>query len=235
MDIIAVEKLNSGYGKSQVLFDVSLRVIKSSICAILGPNGSGKSTLLKSIFGLTSVYDGSIKYNGIEISNMKPHEIAKLGISYLPQVENLYANLSVRENLIMAGYILSKEKRVSRIKEVLEIFPTLNEFLEREAYTLSGGERQMLVMAKGLMRQPALMMFDEPSANLAPKIVDEIFEKIKALKELGITIILVEQNTKKALEIAENTCLLVSGGINYYGNSKDLAANEEFGKLFLGL
>ncbi len=235
MDIIEVEKLNSGYGKSQVLFDVSLRVIKSSICAILGPNGSGKSTLLKTIFGLTSVYDGSIKYNGLEISNMKPHEIAKLGISYLPQVENLYANLSVRENLIMAGYILSKEKRVSRIKEVLEIFPTLNEFLEREAYTLSGGERQMLVMAKGLMRQPALMMFDEPSANLAPKIVDEIFEKIKDLKELGITIILVEQNTKKALEIAEDTCLLVSGGINYYGSSKDLAANEEFGKLFLGL
>lgn len=235
MNILEIEKLSSGYGKSQVLFDVSLGVRKNSICAILGPNGSGKSTLLKTIFGLTSIYRGSIKFKGHETSRMKPHEIAKLGISYLLQVENLYLNLSVRENLIMSGYILPKEEMNSRIKEVLEIFPPLKEFLVRRAYTLSGGERQLLVMAMALMRRPALMMLDEPSANLAPRIADEIIEKIKQLKDLGITIILVEQNTKKALEITEDAFLLVSGRINYYGKSKELTTNKELGRLFLGL
>lgn len=235
MNILEIERLSSGYGKSQVLFDVSLEVRKNSICAILGPNGSGKSTLLKTIFGLTSIYSGSIKFNGHEISRMKPHEIAKLGISYLLQVENIYSNLSVRENLIMAGYILPREEMHSRMKEVLEIFPPLKNFLGRRTYTLSGGERQLLVMAMALMRRPALMMLDEPSANLAPRIADEIIEKIKELKDLGITIILVEQNTKKALEITEDAFLLVSGRINYYGKSKELITNKELGRLFLGL
>ena len=235
MNILEIEKLSSGYGKSQVLFDVSLGVRKNSICAILGPNGSGKSTLLKTIFGLTSIYRGSIKFKGHETSRMKPHEIAKLGLSYLLQVENLYLNLSVRENLIMSGYILPNEEMNSRIKEVLEIFPPLKEFLERRAYTLSGGERQLLVMAMALIRRPALMMLDEPSANLAPRIADKIIEKIKDLKDLGITIILVEQNTKKALEITEDAFLLVSGRINYYGKSKELTTNKELGRLFLGL
>ncbi|MGQ9616505.1 MAG: ATP-binding cassette domain-containing protein [Spirochaetota bacterium] len=121
MNILEIERLSSGYSKSQVLFDVSLGVRKNSICAILGPNGSGKSTLLKTIFGLTSIYSGSIKFNGHEISRMKPHEIAKLGISYLLQVENIYSNLSVRENLIMAGYILPRGEMHTRMKEVLEI------------------------------------------------------------------------------------------------------------------
>jgi branched-chain amino acid transport system ATP-binding protein len=235
MNILEIENLNSGYGKSQVLFNVSLEVRKNSICAILGPNGSGKSTLLKTIFGLTSIYSGSITFNDHEISRMKPHEIAKLGISYLLQVENIYSNLSVRENLIMAGYILPREEMHTRMEEVLEIFPPLKNFLDRRTYTLSGGERQLLVMAMALMRRPALMMLDEPSANLAPRIADEIIEKIKELKNLGITIILVEQNTKKALEITEDAFLLVSGRINYYGKSKELITNKELGRLFLGL
>lgn len=234
--ILSVDNLYAGYGKSQVLFDISLNVEEKRICAILGPNGSGKSTILKTIFGLTNIYDGSIKFKGIDITGMKPHKIARLGVAYLPQVDSIYLNLTVRENLIMAGYILPNDEIEERIKYVQEIFPELKNFMDRKILTLSGGERQMVVMARALMRQPSLMMFDEPTAHLAPKISEQIFEKIKELnKNLGVTIILVEQNVKKALEISDIAFLLVSGRINYSGVSKDLLSNKELGRLFLGL
>jgi len=234
-NILEVRDLNAGYGKAQVLFEVSLKVEEGTICTILGPNGSGKSTLLKTIFGLTKVYSGSIKFKGVEVVGMEPYEIARMGLSYLPQVENIYQNLSVRENLIMAGYTLSKEDMEKRIEEVLETFPILKDFLDRKAMTLSGGERQMLVMARSLMRRPSLMLFDEPSANLSPKLSEMIFEKIKELNGMGITIVFVEQNTRKALEISDEAYLLVSGRVRFHGKAKELANNKEFGRLFLGL
>lgn len=233
--IIEVQKLNAGYGKLQILFNIDIAIEKGCISAILGPNGSGKSTLLKTVFGLTSIYGGSIKFNGIEVKGLKPHEIAKLGISYLPQVENSYQNLSVRENLLMGGFLLSEEKKEKNTEEALEFFPVLKGLLDETASVLSGGERQMLVMARALMRKPTLMMLDEPSANLSPRVLNEVFEKIKELRESGVTIVLVEQNTKKALEIAEYVCLLVSGRVNYFDSSKELSARKEFGRLFLGL
>ncbi|MEM0385499.1 MAG: ABC transporter ATP-binding protein [Nitrososphaeria archaeon] len=235
-NILEVDKLNAGYGKSHILFDVSLNVEDGTICAILGPNGSGKSTVLKTIFGLTTVYSGSIKFKGNNITGMEPYKIARLGIAYLPQVDSVYLNLNVRENLMMSGYILEKNEIEERIKYVEEIFPVLKEYRDRKVYTLSGGERQILVMAMALIRQPSLMMFDEPTAHLAPKIANQIFEKIKELnKSHGITVVLVEQNVKRALEESDTAYLLVSGKVNYYGPSKELMANEKFGKLFLGL
>jgi len=234
--ILEVNKLNAGYGKSHILFDVSLDVEEGTICAILGPNGSGKSTVLKSIFGLTNVYSGSIRFRENDITGMKPYKVARLGIAYLPQVDSVYLNLNVRENLLMSGYILSKEEVEDRIKYVSEVFPMLKDYMERKVLTLSGGERQILVMAMALMRQPSLMMFDEPTAHLAPKVANLIFDKIRELnKDYGITVVLVEQNVKRALEESDKAYLLVSGRVNYFGPTKELMANEKFGKLFLGL
>jgi len=235
MAILEISNLNAGYGKAPVLYDISMEIDEGTISTILGPNGSGKSTLLKTIFGLTSLYEGSIKFKGVEISREKPHEIARLGISYMTQSENLYSKLTIKENLVMAGYLLSKTEMDKRVKEVLEIMPMLPKFLRKHAYMLSGGERQMAAMSMALMRQPALLMFDEPSASLAQRATDEVFTKIKELQDMGKTIILVEQNTKKALNIAENAYLLVSGRLNYHGKSHELIANKEFGRLFLGL
>jgi branched-chain amino acid transport system ATP-binding protein len=236
MTLLEVSSLNAGYGKSPILFDLSLEVSKESISAILGPNGSGKSTLLKSIFGLTTIYNGSINFNGNDITGMKPYEIARLGMAYLPQVENTYLNLNVRENLLMAGYILSKEETNARMQEVLDFLPVLKGFLEKKVLTLSGGERQMAIMAMALMRRPALMLFDEPSASLASKVADKIFEKIKELnRDFGMTIVIVEQDTRRALEISDESYLLVSGKVNFHGKSKELAENAELGRLFLGL
>jgi branched-chain amino acid transport system ATP-binding protein len=235
-NILEISDLNAGYGKSHILFDISLNIEKGVICAILGPNGSGKSTILKSIFGLTNIYSGSIIFKGMNITGMKPHKIAQLGIAYLPQVDSVYSNLSVKENLIMAGYTLSKEEIEERIRNVCEIFPILKKYMGRRVMTLSGGERQILAMAMALMRQPSLIMLDEPTAHLAPRIAIQIFDKIKELnKDYGVTIILVEQNVRGALEISDKAYLLVSGRINYCGSSRDLINHKDFGKLFLGL
>lgn len=235
VNILEVQNIDAGYGKSQVLFGVSAMVKETSICAVLGPNGSGKSSLLKTIFGLTKIYGGQIRFRGADITTRKPHEIARLGVAYLPQVDNLYLNLSVRENLVMAAYTLLSNETQRRVGEVLDIFPILKQFVGKKTLTLSGGERQILVMATALMRQPSLMLFDEPSANLSPKISGQIFDKIKELnQQLGITVVVVEQNTKKALELSDDVYLLVSGRINFHGAAKELAG-QEFGRLFLGI
>jgi branched-chain amino acid transport system ATP-binding protein len=233
--MLRIKNLNAGYGKSQILFDVSLEVKKKSMCAILGPNGSGKSTLLKSIFGLTNIYGGSIKYGERELVGLKPHQIASIGVVYVPQLSNIYTNLTVKDNLIMAGYVMPNEELDLRIEKCLEFFPDLRKLLKRKASMLSGGERQMLAMARAIVRQPQLILLDEPSSNLAPKITNKIFAKIKELNDSGITVVIVEQNVKKALEISQEAYLLASGRVNFFGSSEELIRNKELGRLFLGL
>jgi len=235
MEILSIIDLNAGYYKIPVLSDVNLTVPEGSICAIVGPNGSGKSTLLKTIFGLTTVYSGRIKFNGKDITHLKPYEKVKLGMSYLPQTGNVFPNLTIRENMIMAGYLLSKKEIRERMDEVLKMFPIFNISLEKRVLTLSGGERQMLAMAMSLMNRPLLMMFDEPTANLSPKLAYQVFGKIKELNKSGITIILVEQNVKRALEISDIAYLLVSGRVRFQGNSKELLEHPELGRLYLGI
>lgn len=233
---LIVRGLNAGYGKLQVLFDVNMEARKGDITVIVGPNGSGKSTLLKTIFGLTTIYSGTIQLNGEEITKLKPHQIARLGVAYLPQVENVFANLTVRENLMMAGYTLQREEIPGRVEEVLEVFPVLKSYLARKAKMLSGGERQMLAMAMALMRKPVLMMFDEPTAGMAPKLIASTLNKIVELRDtLGITILLVEQNAKKALEIGDTAHLLVAGRSIYSGSAQQLLSHPELSQLYLGL
>ena len=234
--MLVVRGLNAGYGKFSVLFDVNMEAEDKKITVIVGPNGSGKSTLLKSIFGLTTIYSGSIKLDGEELARYPPHEIAKKGVAYLPQTENVFVNLTVRENLIMASYALEKEVVEDRIEEVLAMFPVLKGMMNKRARTLSGGERRMLAIAMSLLRKPKLMMFDEPTTDLAPKIARQLLKKIVELRdELGLTIILVEQSAKRALEIGDKAYLLVDGRVNFEGTPEELLNHPRLSKLYLGI
>jgi len=234
--MLEVEGINAGYGKLQVLFDINAEVKDKDITVLVGPNGSGKSTLLKTIMGITQVYSGKLLFNGKNILGLPPHAVTKLGIAYLPQVDNVFANLKVRENLLMAGYVLGKEEAKERAIEVLEDFPVLNDYMGRRAGMLSGGERQMLAMAMAMMRRPQIMLFDEPTGSLAPKMAHEVFDKILKLRDnYGMTILLAEQNARRALEHGDQAILLVSGKIMYEGNSQELLKHPELGKVYLGI
>ncbi len=235
--MIRIRNLNAGYGRLHILFDVNMDVKDREITVIVGPNGSGKSTLLKSIFGLTKIYSGSIDFDGVELTGLMSHEIAKRGVAYLPQVDNVFANLTVRENMMMAGYTIRDKSEIeSRVKEVSEMFPIIRKYWERKAGTLSGGERQMVAMAMALIRRPRVMMFDEPTGNLAPKIAKEVLGKIVELRDsLGMTILLVEQNARRALEIGDRSYLLVSGRLMFEGEPQELLSHPELAKLYLGI
>lgn len=234
--MITVKQVNAGYGKLQVLFDVSVSAFRGGITAVVGPNGSGKSTLLKTIFGQTNIFKGSINFDGVELTGLAPHEIARLGIAYLPQLNNLFTGLTVRENLMMSGYMLTEDERENRIKGVFELFPFLKGYLERKAANLSGGERQMLSIGMALMRRPKVIMLDEPTANLSPKMVNTVLEVIKKLRdEHGYSILLAEQSVIKTLRLSDHAILLVGGRVAFEGNPDELLSNKEFGKLYLGL
>ncbi|MCD6236066.1 MAG: ABC transporter ATP-binding protein [Thaumarchaeota archaeon] len=234
--MIEIRELNAGYRKLQVLFDVTLEFKPKEINVIVGPNGSGKSTLLKSVFGLTTIYSGSIKFNGMELVGKPPHEIVRHGIAYLPQVNNIFENLTVEENIRMAGYILEKEEVEERLEEVAEFLPTIRKYWRVKAGLLSGGERQMVAMAMALLRKPKIMMFDEPTGGLSPKIANDVLSKIIELRDnLGVTIILVEQNAKKALEIGDHAYLLVGGKLVFEGGCEELLNHPQLSTLYLGV
>ncbi|MCE4609463.1 MAG: ABC transporter ATP-binding protein [Desulfurococcales archaeon] len=236
MALLEVKALNAGYGRFHILFDLDFKVEKQEILIIVGPNGSGKSTTLKAIFGIAKVYSGNIIYNERDITRLPPHAKARIGLAYLPQTDNIFAELTVEENLRMAGYTLPPALVEERMENVLESFPFLKSKLKDKAKSLSGGQRQLLAMAMTLIREPDLIMFDEPTAGLAPIAAKEVVDKIIWLREeLGKTIILVEQNAKLGLEIGDNALLLVSGRIAFYGKAQELLENKDLGKLYLGL
>ena len=234
--IIHVNALNSGYANSHILFGVDFEAKEKEITIIVGPNGSGKSTLLKSIFGLCAVYSGEITFHGKTITGLAPHEVARKKIAYLPQVDNVFSNLTIRENLVMASYTLDSKIFSQRLPEIFETFPILKKYEKSKADTLSGGERQMLAMGMALIRQPKVMLFDEPTASLSPKLADEVLAKIKQMRDdFGITIILVEQNVKRALKLGDYVYLLANGKGVFKGKPEDLLAHPELGKLYLGI
>ncbi|MFZ8788662.1 MAG: ABC transporter ATP-binding protein [Acidilobaceae archaeon] len=234
--ILVAEALSSGYGKFQVLFDVSFRVYENEILAVVGPNGSGKSTLLKTVFGLTTIYSGSVIYRGRDITRLPPYVKARIGVAYLPQTDNVFAELTVKENLLMAAYTLEESEARDRIEEVLNLYPVLKERLSYKARSLSGGERQMLALAMTLVRRPDIIMLDEPTANLAPVVARHLLKKISMLRdEMKKTIVLVEQNARAALELGDRALLMVSGRVSYEGPSESLLQDVELGKRYLGL
>ena len=234
--MLKIDGINAGYGRLHVLFDINAKVKDKHITVLVGPNGSGKSTLLKTVMGITQVYSGEILFNGENILGLPPHAVTKRGIAYLPQVDNVFANLKVRENLLMAGYIIGRDEAKERSKEVLDDFPVLKEYMDRKAGTLSGGERQMLAMAMATMRRPKIMLFDEPTGSLAPKMAIEVIDKIVKLRDAyGMTLILAEQNARRALEHGDEAILLVSGRVMYEGNSQELLKHPDLGKVYLGI
>ena len=237
--MLHIRDLNSGYGKLEVLFDINLTAKEREITVVVGPNGAGKTTLLNSISGLATVHSGEILFMDKPLVGRPPYEIARMGVAYLPQLGNVFSELSVHDNLVMAGYMLrkkGKEELESRVDEVVEMFPILKQFIDRRAGTLSGGERRMLAIAMALLRRPKVMMLDEAATDLAPKIATQMMNKVIELRdELGMTIVLVEQSAKKALEIGDQAYLLVSGRILFEGKPEKLLAHPDFGKLYLGI
>ncbi len=234
--LLSVQSVSAGYGRLHILGDVSIEAKEKEITVIVGPNGSGKSTLLKTIAGLTTIYSGNVSLDGSTISGLPAHEIAKRGLAYLPQTESVFTQLTVAENFKMAGYTVSEEDFDVRLKSGLDMFPQLTSYLKSKVQNLSGGERQMVAMSMALIRKPQVIMLDEPTANLSPKLATEVLNKIVDLaRKLGMAVLLVEQNAKKALEIGDRAYLLVSGKKVFDGSAKELLAHAELSRMYLGL
>ncbi len=234
--MLQVDHVSAGYGNLQIINDVSLHALANRITVIVGPNGSGKSTLLKTIAGLTTIYRGTVSLDHRTISKLPPHEIARLGIAYLPQTESTFTQLTVAENFKMAGYTVPYSHFQSRVKRALTIFPNLNLYTNTKVSHLSGGERQMVAMSMALLRNPNTILFDEPTANLAPIVATQVLDTIVRLsQDSSIAILLVEQNATRALQIAQYAYLLVNGTTVFEGKAQDLLEHKELGKLYLGL
>jgi branched-chain amino acid transport system ATP-binding protein len=234
--LLKIHELFAGYGKLPVLNGVTVDAKAREVTVIVGPNGSGKSTLLKTVAGLTTIYRGTIELDGQEITGLASHKIAKSGIAYLPQTENVFTNLTVRENLRLAGYSIDDQTYQTRLEKILQLFPQLSAYTKTKALNLSGGERQMLAMALALIREPNVIMLDEPTANLAPKIATQVLNIISSLaKDMGLTILLAEQNARRALEIGSAAYLMVGGKNAFAGTAHELLEHKELGRLYLGL
>lgn len=234
--MLEVSSLNVFYGKSQALRNVSLRVDEGEIVALVGANGAGKTTLLNTISGLLRPAAGSVEFLGKRIDRQAPHNIMKLGICQIPEGRKLFTDMTVQENLEMGAYTSAAWKRKQEtLQQVYQLFPILKERAGQSASKLSGGEGQMVAIARGLMSSPRLCMFDEPSYGLAPKLFSEVIQVIKRLREQGITIFLVEQNVRHTLEAADRAYVLENGQITLEGKGKDLLQDERVKKAYLGL
>ncbi len=233
MSLLEIEGLDAGYGDLQILDSVDLSVAEEEYVTIVGPNGAGKSTVMKSVFGLTTYMGGSIRFQDEEISKLNPETIIHKGIGYVPQTENIFTSLTVRENLEMGAYILD-EMPESALAEVYERFPILEQREDQTAGTMSGGQQQMLAMGRALMLDPDLLLLDEPSAGLAPDLVDEMFEKVDEINDAGTAILVVEQNAKEALRRCDRGYLLVQGQNRFEDTGDALLDNESVRQEFLG-
>jgi branched-chain amino acid transport system ATP-binding protein len=234
--MLEVSNLSVFYGKSQALRDVSLKVEEKEIVALVGANGAGKTTLLNTVSGLIRPASGRVEFLGKRIDRLAPHRIMKLGICQIPEGRKLFSDMTVRENLDMGAYSSEAWKhRKKTLKEVYQLFPVLEERRRQSAKKLSGGERQMVAIGRGLMSSPRLCMFDEPSYGLAPKLFSEVLDVIRRLREQGITIFLVEQNVRQTLETADRAYVLENGQIVLEGKGKELLQNDLVRKAYLGL
>jgi branched-chain amino acid transport system ATP-binding protein len=234
--MLEVSQIDTFYDRVQALWGVSLRIDAGEIVAMIGANGAGKTTLLNTIVGLMHPASGTMEYLGRSIEGLAPHHIGELGIAYVQEGGRPFVEMTVRENLEMGAYKSNAWKRKEEtLRQVYDLFPRLKERDRQLASTLSGGERQMLAIGRGLMSGPKLCLFDEPSYGLAPLLVTEIFRIIQRLRDQGMTILLVEQNVRHALEIADRAYVLESGRMALEGNSQDLLQEELIRKAYLGL
>ena len=235
--MLRIEKLESGYGPMQVLWGASIEVKKGSITSLLGPNGAGKTTLLRTVFGSVELWGGSITYEEKDVTRLPTHQKVGLGIVLVPEGRHLFTGMDVRENLIMGAY--PKEalnNKDDSLELVYSLFPILKERAKQKAGSLSGGEQQMLTIARALMTRPKLIMLDEPSQGLAPKLVGEVFETIERMKtEIGLTILLVEQDVEASLAASDNVYILHEGKIKAHGSGEEIEKSREIREVYLGI
>ena len=233
MTFLSGENLVVGYGAADILHGCSIDVSKGEIAVIVGPNGSGKSTAMKAIFGMLTLKSGSVKIDGEDITSVSVFERVKKGMAFVPQTNNVFASLTVEENLEM-GAFLQKDDFSSTIDEVYSLFPVLREKRKQEAGELSGGQRQQVAVGRALMTKPQVLMLDEPTAGVSPIIMDELFDRIIEISKRGISILMVEQNAKQALNIADKGFVLTQGVNKFSGTGISLLSNPEVRKSFLG-
>lgn len=234
MALFELHNVTAGYGKAVVLKDVNLDVAEGEVTVVIGPNGAGKTTLLRTIYGLTTLYEGEVIYKGNNITKWEPKKIATGGIAYVPQENNFFPSLRVIENLKLA-LVEKTSSYEERLNSVFNLFPALKERQNQMAETLSGGEAKMLAVGLGLMEVPELLLLDEPSGGLAPILVDILFDAFKEIHRTGTSILLVEQNAKKAFELANYGYIIEGGKIQYEGKAEELMDNEEVIQSYFGV
>jgi neutral amino acid transport system ATP-binding protein len=225
--------LTAGYGELEIVHGVSIAVPPGGFVSVIGPNGAGKSTLLKAIYGLADTHAGSVHFRGHEITARKAHELTRLGLNYVPQLENIFPNLTVLENLEI-GAVPRRERPAERLEAIFGTFPALKERRRQRAGTLSGGERQMLALARALMPEPRLLLLDEPSAALAPTVADRLFEQLEAINRSGVAILLVEQNARRSLALSDYGYVLDMGRNRFQGPGRELLHDPKVADLYLG-
>jgi len=234
--MLEVENVSAGYGMVQILWDVSFKIKEKEIVSIIGPNGAGKSTLVKTITGLLPPKSGTIRFKGNDIEKLPPYEIVKKGINLVPEGREIFPRMTVDENLRLGAYIVGDKSQVKETKEkVYQIFPVLKKKEKLLAQTLSGGEQQMLVIGRSLMSNPQLLILDEPSLGLAPIIVEKVLDTLTKINEDGVTILLVEQNIRDSLSIANRGYVLEEGKIIIEGEGRELLSNNHIKEVYLGI
>lgn len=231
--LLEVSNVVAGYDETEILHGVSIVVNEGDVVTIIGPNGCGKSTLLKVIVGLVRPKEGRVKFRGSEISDQPPERIGRIGLCYVPQTSNIFPSMSIRENLEMGAFIRKYDYQ-TRIEEMFEMFPDLAARPSQKAANLSGGQRQMLAIARALMLDPKLLLLDEPSAGLSPAVMDMLFEQIKDINHAGVSLLLVEQNARKALGMSDRGYVIVAGENRLEDSGPDLLDNPEVNRLYLG-
>ncbi|TVY98977.1 ABC transporter ATP-binding protein [Trebonia kvetii] len=234
MSVLEIDRLTAGYHRTiPTITEVSAVLTSGETVAVIGPNGAGKSTFIKAIFGLCIQHSGAVRLDGVSLTGQPPSKIVARGLGYVPQVSNVFAGLTVRENLEMGGYLQRREIR-RRIEEVTEVFPDLRAALGRKAEQLSGGQRNMLALARALMTKPAFVLLDEPTAGLSPLYVDRVWAQVRQVAATGVGVLIVEQNARRALEAAQRGLVLVEGKVAMNRPSTELLGNPEVIELYLG-
>lgn len=234
MALIEVENIYAGYDGTEVLHGISIHVDDREVVTIIGPNGAGKSTLLKAIMGYVVPHTGRIRFNGGDITPLRPDQRVNHGLAYVPQLENVFPSLTVEENLKMGGYLVRRERLKEKIEELYARFPRLAERKTQRVRTLSGGERQMLALARALMTDPRLLLLDEPSAALSPRMAGEVFDKVVEVQEHGKAVIVVEQEAQRSLEVSDRCYVLVDGRNAFEDQAEKILHNEKIREAYLG-
>jgi branched-chain amino acid transport system ATP-binding protein len=233
--LLVLDGVFAGYGKMTILNGTTARVIRGAITTVIGPNGAGKSTMFKTIFGLLAVRSGTVTFNGRDTTNFSPRQVLDAGIAYIPQGRNIFPELSVRHNLELGGVALSDQASLpDRLDKIMHRFPMLREKADAQASTLSGGQQKMLEVARGLLLDPKLILIDEPSIGLSPLMVQEEFAILKSLRDNGVTILLIEQNAKQALQISDYGLVLEQGQTRIEDTAPKILADPRIAQLFLG-